>query len=82
MREEPRDEAWGRHPPGPGEGPPADDQQPEVTPREGAGARVSTPLSSLPRQGSPLAEWPEHQDAEGPGMKSVHISPWREQGKA
>lgn len=40
----------------PGEGPPAEDHQPEVTPREGAGARVSTPPSSLLWQGSPLAK--------------------------
>lgn len=52
-----------------------------MTLQEGVGARVPTPRSSLPLRGSPLAEWPENPDVESPGMKSIQVTPWREQEK-
>lgn len=55
---------------GPGEGPPVEDHQPEVTPWEGAGACVHLTFLLC---GSPLAKWPGNQDAESPGMESMQV---------
>lgn len=74
IREKSRDEPLSETHQCPGEGPPAEDHQPELTPRREQGPMCPRPMLLPSLAGLPLAEQPEPQDSESPGMRSILIS--------